>query len=243
MIMTENTAFVTGADHGLGLSMTGILLQRGWNVVAGRYVSAERALDDLARDYGERLLTVPLDISDSASVARAAEQTLSARPVIDMVINNAAILGNEGLKNRIADGLNYESIMSTISVNSLGALRVVEALLPGLERSDARRLCFVSSEAGSIARSYRPAWFGYCMSKAALNMGISILFNDLRPKGYRFRVYHPGWVRTFMSGVESTEATYTPDEAAGLAVEYFVDLRVDEDRLVMRDDARNEWPW
>ncbi len=120
---------------------------------------------------------------------------------------------------------------------------MIETLLPGLERSDERRLCFVSSKAGSIARSHRSSWFGYCMSKAALNMGISILFNDLRPKGYRFRVYHPGWVRTFMSGKEAVNATYTPDEAAAPAVECFIGLKVDEDRLVMRDEARNEWPW
>ncbi|TVQ28650.1 MAG: SDR family NAD(P)-dependent oxidoreductase [Spirochaetaceae bacterium] len=243
--MEDRTAFVTGADHGLGLALTAGLLDRGWTVVAGRYNLQESALEALRRDgdHADRLTTVALDVSDSASVAEAARVTLADHPTIDLVVNNAAILGNRGLEHRIADGLDYDSIAETINVNSLGALRVVEALLPGVERSPMRRLCFVSSEAGSIARSHRPNWFGYSMSKCALNMAVSILFNDLRPRGYSFRVYHPGWMQTFMRGTPDTRATHTPQAAARLALEYFLDLEIDEDRLVMRDDRRDEWPW
>ena len=132
-----------------------------------------------------------------------------------------------------------------IDVNALGPLRVVEAFLPLMDQGLLKRLCFVSSEAGSITRSYRDAWFGYCMSKAALNMGISILFNDLRQEGYSFRVYHPGWVRSYMGGEKNLEADLEPEEAAGFALGYFLaDLSPeDEDRLVMRDYQGNEWPW
>ena len=242
--MEQRTAFVTGADHGLGYALTVGLLDRGWTVVAGRYNLQETAIEALRDgDHADRLMTVTLDVSDSASVVDAAKATLSDHPTIDLVVNNAAILGNRGLEHRIADGLDYESIAATIDVNALGALRVVEALLPGIERSPMRRLCFVSSEAGSIARSHRPSWFGYSMSKSALNMAVSILFNDLRPHGYTFRVYHPGWMQTFMRGEPDTRATHTPQSAARLALEYFLDLEVDEDRLVMRDDRRDEWPW
>ena len=241
--MDRSTAVVTGADHGLGFALTSQLLVRGWNVVAGRYAAGEKHLDVLAQEHGAQLSIVDMDVCDDASVEAAGREILASRPVIDLVINNAAVLGNAGLDNRIGDGLDYGSIMTTMSVNSLGALRVVQALLPGLEQSEVRRLCFISSEAGSVPKSHRQNWFGYCMSKCALNMGISILFNDLRPKGYTFRVYHPGWMQTFMRGTHDSKAKYTPDEAATLALEYFLDLPVDEDRLVMRDDERNEWPW
>ena len=81
------------------------------------------------------------------------------------------------------------------------------------------------------------------MSKAALNMGISILFNSLKDRGFTFRVYHPGWMRTYMSGTKSLDATLEPAEAAGYALDYFINQAVDESHLVMRDWEGTEWPW
>lgn len=237
------TAFVTGADHGLGYALTEALLGRGWHVVAGRYAPQESRLAALASAHDERLTLVDLDVGDLRSVRMAAEATLDRRPVIDLLINNAATLGNTGLEQRISDGLPYDTIAETISVNALGPFRMVESLLPGLERSQMRRLCFVSSEAGCIARSHRRSWYGYSMSKSALNMGVSILFNDLRPAGYTFRLYHPGWMRTFMKGVEDMNAELSPAQAADAALACFLDAEVDEDRLVMRDHTGAEWPW
>ncbi len=241
--MAELTAFVTGADHGLGYALTEALLGRGWRVVAGRYAPQESRLATLAAAHDERLTLVDLDIGDLRSVREAAEATLDRRPVIDLLINNAATLGNDGLERRISVGLPYDTIAETISVNALGPFRMVEALLPGIERSRMRRLCFVSSEAGCIARSHRSSWYGYSMSKCALNMGVSILFNDLRPEGYAFRLYHPGWIRTFMKGEEDLNADLSPAQAADAALGYFLDAEVDEDRLAMRDHTGAEWPW
>jgi NAD(P)-dependent dehydrogenase (short-subunit alcohol dehydrogenase family) len=111
------------------------------------------------------------------------------------------------------------------------------------DRGSLKRLCFVSSEAGSIARAKRTAWFGYVMSKAALNMEARILFNALHPEGYTFRVYHPGWIRSYMGGTKATEGTFEPEEAAARAIPIFLGPREDEDRLVMVDFEGNEWPW
>jgi len=242
--MTRGTALGTGADHGLGLALTQRLLERDWTVVAGRYLAHEDHLERLRHGPGgDKLTVVEMDVSDEESVRTAAAETRRTQPVIDLLINNAAILGNEGLENRISEGLDYASIMQTISVNALGALRVVESFLPAISGSHLRRLCFVSSEASSITRSHRRSWFGYSMSKSALNMGVSILFNDLRPDGITFRLYHPGWMRTLMKGTEDRDALLTPTEAADRALHYFLDAEVDEDRLVMRDYEGNDWPW
>lgn len=242
--MTSGTALVTGADHGLGLALTQRLLERGWTVIAGRYVPDEEHLGNLAERFGEdKLTTVSMDVSDLNSVTAAAAETRGKHPVIDLVINNAAVLGNEGLENRISEGLDYPSILATVSVNALGALRVVESFLPAISESELRRLCFISSEASSIAQSQRRSWFGYSMSKCALNMGVSILFNDLRPDRFSFRLYHPGWMQTLMKGTLDRDALLTPTEAADRALHYFLDAEVDEDRLVMRDYEGKDWPW
>ena len=125
-------------------------------------------------------------------------------------------------------------------------------MLPLTDQSDLKRLCFVSSEAGSINRCERTSWFGYNMSKTGLNMATKLLFNRLRPAGYTFRVYYPGWMRTYMRGEKDTEALFEPEEAAMPALAYFLRHRAgqpgsshqnDEDRLVMRDYQGREWPW
>jgi NAD(P)-dependent dehydrogenase (short-subunit alcohol dehydrogenase family) len=143
-------------------------------------------------------------------------------------------------------------MLKDYDVNALGPLRVVEAFLPLTQRSDMKRLAFISSEAGSINRSERKGWFGYCMSKTALNMAAGILFNRLRPEGYTFRLYYPGWMRTYMRGAKATQGDMEPEEAATYALAYFLrdrgydpdtPGRGDENRLVLRDWRGIEWPW
>jgi NAD(P)-dependent dehydrogenase (short-subunit alcohol dehydrogenase family) len=120
---------------------------------------------------------------------------------------------------------------------------VIQAFLPFLDAGVLKRLCFVSSEAGSITRTERTAWYGYTMSKAALNMAVHILFNDLRPQGYSFRLYHPGWVRSYMHGLKNDQGDLEPDQAAVPALDYFLNATVNEDLLMMRDWQGEEWPW
>ena len=55
-----------------------------------------------------------------------------------------------------------------------------------------KRLCFVSSEAGVVSVAHRTEVSSYCMSKTALNMALRLMFNQLQPMGYTFRLYHPG---------------------------------------------------
>jgi NAD(P)-dependent dehydrogenase (short-subunit alcohol dehydrogenase family) len=81
------------------------------------------------------------------------------------------------------------------------------------------------------------------MSKAALNMAIKILFNDLSPNGYTFRAYHPGWIRSYMSGEKNMEATLEPEEAASKAIPILLGKQDDEGKLVLIDDEMNQWPW
>ena len=76
-------------------------------------------------------------------------------------------------------------------------------------------------------------------------MGVRILFNDLRPDGYTFRLYHPGGIRSYIGGsdVKGTTARLEPEEAAVPALAYFLGDETDEDCLVMKDWRGEEWPW
>jgi len=212
---------VTGADRGLGRALVGCLLEQGWTVIAGRLIDWPE-LDELSDRFPSSLRIVPMDVASDESVKTAAcivGQTVSH---IDLLISNAGI-NRSAHVNSIRESPSFEDMQAELNVNSVGALRVVEAFLPLLDRGKLKRLCFVSSEAGSIGASTRTGWLGYCMSKAALNMAVKNLSNDLSPQGFTFRLYHPGWLRSYMRGVKNLEAHMEPEEGAEIALTYFLD--------------------
>ncbi len=240
--MTSPIVLITGADRGLGLGLAEGLLRRGWQVFAGQYMPAWHELAGLLEKYPQSLHLVPLDVSSIESTREAAKMVADQAGRLDVLISNAGIYADtEGLPIRQAQ--HYEDMHRLYDVNALGALRVVESFIGLMDAGGMKRLCFVSSEAGSIGNMRRTALFGYTMSKAALNMAVKILFNDLRKDGYTFRVYHPGWVRSYMSGTKNMNATLEPDVAAEAAIPIFLNDLEDEDRLRLIDYEGNEWPW
>ncbi len=236
----ERIAVVTGADRGLGFALTSGLLERGWRVYAGQYLPEWPALGELLPQWDDKLILVPLDVGDEASVQEAAASVAEREERVDLLISNAGIRGET---QALGEGLDDAAMAQVYNVNALGGLRMVEAFLPLTDASTLKRLCFVSSEAGCIALAHRDGGFGYGMSKTALNMIVKLLFNSLRPEGYTFRLYHPGWMRGYMSGVKGVHADMEPEEAAVPALAYFVQEREDEDRLVLIDYLGGEWPF
>jgi len=226
------TAFITGADRGLGFALSAGLLGQGWRVLAGQYLPEWRDLTRLKEQYPDRLFPLSLNVTDAASVQKAA----GAAGQITNQVSPTNL-------HSISDGLDYAEMQRVYDVNALGPLRVVESFLPLMAGSSLKRLCFVSSEAGSIERCTRTAWYGYCMSKAALNMAVKILYNHLRPEGFTFRLYHPGWMRSYMMGVKNMEAQFEPEEAAANALPFFLTPMADEEQLALVDYEGNEWPW
>jgi len=236
----EKVALVTGADRGLGRGLAQELLVRGWTVFAGRHIDWPE-LDDLAHRFPKNLHIVPLDVSSDSSVIKASTAVAAETSHIDLLISNAAINRSAHLDN-VREELVFDDMLREFSVNALGSLRVMRAFLPLLDRSELKRLCFVSSEAGSVGASKRTGWFGYCMSKAALNMAVKNLYNDLAPQGYSFRLYHPGWMRTYMQGKKNLLAHMEPEEAATIALSYFLDP-VNPTELTLHDFEGNDLPW
>lgn len=239
--MTLST-FITGADRGLGFAMCQALAALGWRVFAGQHLPDWPDLASLTSQYPEQVIPVSLDVTSVESVRDAAQMVIQVTDKVDLLINNAGVTTLASSRT-IHEAQDYNELKRVYDINALGPLRVVEAFLPLIAGSDLKRLCFVSSEAGSIARSKRTAWYGYCMSKAALNMAAKILFNQLRPEGYSFRLYHPGWLRSYMSGQKNQTASLEPEEGAAFALPFFLQPQPDEDHLALVDYQGNEWPW
>ncbi len=205
-------ALVTGADHGVGLSLVKELLKRGYFVIACRLNNKETLLDELYEQSPSKMAIIDLDISSDASVLAMKEQVFALVTHIDLLINNAGILGD--MSKVLGDNLDFEEIQRVINVNGVGTLRVTNALCELVMKSQLKTIVNISSEAGSIEGCFREGWFGYCMSKAANNMQSALVHNNIRDKGGRVIAMHPGHVATYMRGHLDETASIGPDTSA-----------------------------
>ena len=232
------TVFITGAEKGLGLSLTAEFLREGFQAFAGKFAD-DTHLKDLGSQFPEMLTSVPLDVSDADSVRQAAATVTGHTAALDILINNAGV----HLENSKTDleqlDLSDQHLQRTMEVNAFGPLRVTQQFLPLLEKGQRRLILNISSEAGSISDCWRKREYAYCMSKAALNMQSKILHNYLVPRGFTVLAIHPGWMRTDMGG---PEADIHPDEAAkGIFELTKKDRGPDDPMYVNYDGSARQW--
>lgn len=194
------TVLVTGANRGIGLEFARQYRARGYRVI-GTARSPDRAED--LRMLGARV--EQLDIADTESV-RALAERLQGQP-IDILINNAGIRGHEA---RTLQDLQVDSLSWAFDVNSLGALRVTQALLDNLRRGDAKKIVSISSTMGSVRLNRVGGDYGYRTTKAALNMITKSLAGELAKDGMVVVALNPGWVQTDLGG---ERAPMTPEES------------------------------
>jgi NAD(P)-dependent dehydrogenase (short-subunit alcohol dehydrogenase family) len=110
-----------------------------------------------------------------------------------VLINNAGILEMDRL-----DGLKFDGIERQLEVNAVAPLRVSTALLPLMREGG--KIAIVTSRMGSIADNGSGGFYGYRMSKAAVNAAGVSLAHDVRGKGIAVALLHPGMVATDMTG-------------------------------------------
>ncbi|MWC31392.1 SDR family oxidoreductase [Paenibacillus sp. MMS18-CY102] len=205
-------ALVTGADRGVGFALVKGLLMQGCKVWAGHFAESTTALQELQIKHGERLRLLRLDISDAESVSQAIAEISEETDRLDLLINNGAILGD--IVATVQDELDFDEMETVYRVNTLGALRMSNGLIPFILNSTDKLIVNISSEAGSIGASNRVSWYAYCMSKAALNMQSKLIYNQISPQGGKVLVVHPGHVQTWMQGKLDESGSLTPEQSA-----------------------------
>jgi NAD(P)-dependent dehydrogenase (short-subunit alcohol dehydrogenase family) len=190
------STLITGANRGLGLEFAKQYLADNWKVYAAcRDPSSASELRRLADGSRGKLLVLSVDVSDLANV-RAAAVELKGRP-IDLLLNNAGIGGPRG---QTIGNIDYETWARVLDVNTLGPMRVSEAFVDNVARSDRKLIVTITSGMGSISDNSSGGAFAYRTSKAAVNMVMRSLAVDLAPRGITCVVINPGWVRTDMGG-------------------------------------------
>ena len=209
-------AYITGTDRGLGLALAARFLENGCQVFAGFYGIDARGLEALKAVHGDQLEIVPLDVGSDDSVAAAAEKIAAKTDSLDVLINNAAIIGQKD--STVEDELDFNDMLAVYNINALGALRVARSVLHLLRAGEMKRIVNISSEAGSMAARVRRGQrtrYAYCGSKAALNIQSILLQNHVAEYGITVSLVEPGWLRTFLASTEKcTIAPTEPDESA-----------------------------
>jgi NAD(P)-dependent dehydrogenase (short-subunit alcohol dehydrogenase family) len=198
MDISSCTALVTGANRGLGRRLSIELLRRGARVYAGARNPESVTVDGA--------IPVPVDVTDPASVAAAAE----AAGDVTLLVNNAGItIGTDLLTGELDD------VRREMDTNFFGTLSVVRAFAPVIERNGGGAILNVLSVLSWLSL---PETGGYCASKAAAWSMTNALRAELAGRGIVVTGLHVGLMDTDMAAGEDAPKS-DPAEVAGLAVD------------------------
>ncbi|MGB1189247.1 MAG: SDR family oxidoreductase [Pseudomonadales bacterium] len=198
------TLLITGTNKGVGLELTKIYAARGDTVYAACRNPAEaEALKAIEGD----VKIVEVVVGDSASVTAMAASLEGV--AIDVVVNNAGMAG-PSFDQQTTYAMDFEGWAETFNVNSMGPVRVMQALLPNLRSGTEAKVVTITSQMGALSLDMVAA-HAYCASKAAINKFMRMASIDLKKEDIAVGLIHPGWVQTDMGG---PRADLTPLESA-----------------------------
>ncbi|WP_433681795.1 SDR family oxidoreductase [Nocardia sp. CA-119907] len=222
--MSEQTiALVTGANKGIGYEIAAGLGALGWRIGVGARDRQRRetAVEKL-RAAGTDAFGVPLDVTDGASVAAAAELIADHAGGLDVLVNNAAIVGDHPQTPITVDPATLRTVVET---NVIGVIRVTNAMLPMLRGSASPRIVNMSSSVGSLALQTTPglpsteigsfAITAYMASKTFLNAVTIQYVKELSDTNILINSGCPGFTATDLNGFRGVR---TPQQGAAIAI-------------------------
>jgi NAD(P)-dependent dehydrogenase (short-subunit alcohol dehydrogenase family) len=189
------TVLVTGANRGIGLEFCKQLVERGDDVIA------------VCREASPELLALAvqvlddIDVTDQGNLDRLSRHLRNTR--LDLLINNAGLLIRDNLVH-----YHHYGLLRQFEVNAIAPLRVSTVLLDNLSKGS--KIVTITSSMGSMEENTSGGYYGYRMSKAAVNMAMRSLSADLKEHGIGVFLLHPGYVATDMT---SHQGSVSPADA------------------------------
>ena len=219
-------ALITGASRGIGLGIARAFAREGAAVFL--CARGEGALREAARDLEGAGATVgyrAADVSDPKSAERLVGSALERFPDLEVLVNNASILGKRA---PIAE-LDVDTWDEVLRVNTSSLFYVTRPLIAHLVSRGGGSIINVSS---SVGRKGKANWGAYAVSKFGLEGFTQVLAAELDPSGVRVNSVNPGATRTDMRAEaypdEDPQSLPTPDDIA----EIFIHLASDGSRSV-----------
>jgi NAD(P)-dependent dehydrogenase (short-subunit alcohol dehydrogenase family) len=201
---TGKTVLITGASSGIGEALAVEWGRRG--AAVGLLARRAELLGEVAAKVeaaGGRALSVAVDVRDAEAVRAAVSKVIERFGQIDVLVANA---GKGELT--LARSFDIEVVTDVLSVNVLGALNTVAAVLPSMLERKAGQIVGISSLA-----AYRgfPGSGAYCASKAALSTFFESLRVELRPANIYVTIIHPGFIDTPMTRGRNQKMPFLQD--------------------------------
>lgn len=185
------TWVITGANRGLGLEFAKQLLASGHTIIAG--VRHPESMDF----EHEQMTVFQLDVASTTSVETFATNVKSSVASIDVLVNNA---GRMDGRWQSLEEVDPDLSLEVLNVNTIGPLRVSQALWPLLQGEKQTKVANISSLMGSIDDCMSGRSYAYRTSKTGLNMITKILAVEGKLDNITVTSYHPGWAKTDMGG-------------------------------------------
>ncbi|XP_038075268.1 estradiol 17-beta-dehydrogenase 2-like isoform X1 [Patiria miniata] len=211
--------FITGCDSGFGHATAKYLDALGIQVFAGCLFPDGEGASLLSADCSDKLRVIPLDVTKQETVDAAMATIMQSTGDEGLwgVVNNAGILRASELEITP-----METFQQHLDVNLLGQIRVVQATLPLLRKSEGRIVSINSTN----SYFYMPVFGAYGISKAAAEMFSNVLRLEMKKWGIKVITIHPGGFKT---GLLSTNSSFqqkcyeqlTPELKKYYTPEYF----------------------
>ena len=190
---------ITGCSTGIGRAAASHLAARGYTVIA-----TARRVEDLADLAAAGCRTLPLDVTDEASMRAAVDAVEAAHGRIDVLVNNAGYS-----QSGAVESVPLARTRAQFETNVFGPLRLTQLVLPGMRRRRAGRVVNVSSMGGRLVF---PGGGVYHASKYAVEALSDALRYELRPFGIAVVLIEPGLIKTnFAATVGAKLSTLTTD--------------------------------
>lgn len=194
---------VTGSSRGIGLEMVRYGQERGWRVFACcRHPQQAKDLLDVASMTPAQVSVHVADMNELATLQALGYELRNES--IDVLINNAGIYGSD--QNRFGQ-TDMTSWHEVFQVNCIAPMKLAEILCEQVTASDRKTIACLSSKMGSMEDNGSGGSYLYRSSKAALNAVVKSMSIDLRSRGIKAVVLHPGWVKTDMGGPHAEIST------------------------------------
>ena len=190
--MRDKVAIVTGGGRGLGRAFARALAAKGAAVVIAEIDggNAERVAKEIT-DASGRACVLETDVRDEASVQAMVATTVSEFGGVDILVNNAALLGT--LTKGPFEKLEVDEFEEALRVNVTGPFIVTKAVIPHMREAGWGRIINMSSDTAHVGV---PGFLHYVSSKAALVGFTRALARELGPDGITVNAIQPGLTET-----------------------------------------------
>jgi short-subunit dehydrogenase len=212
MQLKGRLAVITGASSGIGEALAQELSQAGMTCVllARRPGELNRVADTIERKCGRRPITAVCDVTDTASLQKAANDL---KDVLDQGLHLLVLNAGMTMHGRF-DASTSDALRRIMELNFFAVVETVRAFLPYLKKADAgKKIVLISTPSGLYGISER---FGYSASKAASQAFIESIAHELHEDGISTAIFYPGYVATSLrtSGISADGQPIQEEQAS-----------------------------